>query len=104
MDYGDKPAAAKRSLLTPPRWSLFAPPLTAGARRSTLLVVMFHAAALAQLGREDEAKKMIADFRRQASANASLPYAYYLRGFKHDEDREHYTEALRKAGLEGDIG
>ena len=67
-------------------------------------VVMFHAAALAQLGREDEAKKMIADFRRQASANASLPYAYYLRGFKHDEDREHYTEALRKAGLEGDIG
>ena len=32
VDYGDKPAAAKRSLLTPPRWSLFAPPLTpAGA-------------------------------------------------------------------------
>ena len=30
MDYGDKPAAAKRSLLTPPRWSLFAPPLTLG--------------------------------------------------------------------------
>ena len=28
MDYGDKPAAAKRSLLTPPRWSLFAQPLT----------------------------------------------------------------------------
>ena len=28
VDYGDKPAAAKRSLLTPPRWSLFAPPLT----------------------------------------------------------------------------
>ena len=32
MDYGDKPAAAKRSLLTPPRWSLFAPPLTRGIR------------------------------------------------------------------------
>ena len=31
MDYGDKPAAAKRSLLTPPRWSLFAPPLTTAA-------------------------------------------------------------------------
>ena len=30
MDYGDKPAAAKRSLLTPPRSSLFAPPLTHG--------------------------------------------------------------------------
>ena len=28
MDYGDKPAAAKRSLLTPPRSSLLAPPLT----------------------------------------------------------------------------
>ena len=28
MHYGDKPAAAKWSLLTPPRWSLFAPPLT----------------------------------------------------------------------------
>ena len=34
MDYGDKPAAAKRSLLTPPRWSLFAPPLTWGRRGS----------------------------------------------------------------------
>ena len=32
MDYGDKPAAAKRSLLTPPRWSLFAPPLTLAAK------------------------------------------------------------------------
>ena len=31
MDYGDKPAAAKRSLLTPPKWSLFAPPLTGWA-------------------------------------------------------------------------
>ena len=66
--------------------------------------VMFHAAALAQLGREDEAKKMIADFRRQAPASALLPYAYYLRGFKHDEDREHYADALRKAGLEGETG
>ena len=28
MDYGDKLAAAKRSLLTPPRWSLFTSPLT----------------------------------------------------------------------------
>ena len=33
VDYGDKPAAAKRSLLTPPRWSLFAPLLTLGSRR-----------------------------------------------------------------------
>ena len=28
MDYGDKPAAARWSLFTPPHWSLFAPPLT----------------------------------------------------------------------------
>ena len=34
MDYGDKPAAAKRSLLTPPRWSLFAPPLTFKVERA----------------------------------------------------------------------
>ena len=30
MDYGYKLAAAKRSLFTPPRWSLFTPPLTDG--------------------------------------------------------------------------
>ena len=28
VDYGDKLAAAKRSLFTPPRGSLFTPPLT----------------------------------------------------------------------------
>ena len=29
------------------------------------------------------------------------PFAFpsRLRGFKHDEDRQHYAEALRKAGL-----
>ena len=32
VDYGDKPAAAKWSLFTPPHWSLFAPPLTATRR------------------------------------------------------------------------
>ncbi len=37
MDYGDKPAAAKWSLLTPPRWSLFAPPLTVAQRLAGLL-------------------------------------------------------------------
>ena len=34
MDYGDKPAAARWSLFTPPRRSLFAPPLTATGLRA----------------------------------------------------------------------
>jgi len=59
----------------------------------------WYAAALAQLGREDEAKKMIAEYYRNAPR---FSLASRLRGFKHDEDREHYAEALRKAGLEGE--
>ena len=43
MDYGDKPAAAKRSLLTPPRWSLFAPPLTGYVITATFIVVIVRA-------------------------------------------------------------
>ena len=59
----------------------------------------WHAAALVQLGREGEAKKVIQEYRRR-----SPPFAYKsrLRGFKFDEDRQHYAEALRKAGLEED--
>ena len=59
----------------------------------------WYAPALAQLGREDEAKKVIEEFLRRAP-----PFAYKsrLRGFKFDEDRQHYAEALRKAGLEGE--
>jgi tetratricopeptide (TPR) repeat protein len=59
----------------------------------------WYAAALAQLGREDEAKKMIAEYYRNAPR---FSLASRLRGFKHDEDREHYAEALRKAGLKGE--
>ena len=36
VDYGDKLAAAKRSLFTPPRWSLFTPPLTAAGHMKNL--------------------------------------------------------------------
>ena len=63
--------------------------------------VTWYAAALVQLGREDEARKVIADFRRHAPPNA-IPAMlwFYLRGFKHDEDREHFAAALRRAGLE----
>ena len=58
---------------------------------------IWYAVSLAQLGRIIEAKKAIADYRR-----SSPPYVFegILRGFKHDEDREHFAEALRIAGLD----
>ncbi len=63
--------------------------------------VTWYAAALARLGREDEARKMIADFRRNAPGDAVRGMFWLsLRGFKHDEDREHYADALRRAGIE----
>ncbi len=60
-------------------------------------VATWYAASLAQLGRVDEAKKVIADYLDDAPPFA---LAGRLRGFKHEEDRQHYAEALRKAGLE----
>ena len=65
----------------------------------TSWVATWYAAALAQLGREDEAKKVIAEYQRAAPPFA---FASRLRGFKHDEDRQYYAEALRKAGLGGE--
>ena len=63
--------------------------------------VTWYAAALARLGRSDEAGKVIADFRRIAAPDAVRGIFWlHIRGFKHDEDREHYADALRKAGLE----
>ena len=61
------------------------------------VLITWYAAALAQLGREDDAKKVIADYRRNGP-----PYLFhrFLTQFKHDEDRAHYAEALGKAGLE----
>ena len=55
----------------------------------------WYAAALAQLGREEEAKEMIARYLR-----TPLPWAFesHIRRFKHAEDRDHFAEALRKAG------
>ncbi|MCH8113437.1 MAG: tetratricopeptide repeat protein [Proteobacteria bacterium] len=54
------------------------------------------AAALAQLGREEEAKEIIARYLR-----TPLPWAFasHIRRFKHAEDRDHFAEALRNAGL-----
>ena len=59
------------------------------------------AAALAQLGRDEEAKEMAARYRRSA-----LPWAFasHIRRLKYAEDREHLAEALRKAGFEDDTG
>ena len=62
--------------------------------------ILWRAASLARLGRKGEARKAIADLRRRVDAGEVLAYAYFLRGFKHDEDRDHYSEALRRAGLE----
>ena len=59
----------------------------------------WYAAALVQLGREGEAKKVIEEYLRRSPP---LAYKSRLRGFKFDEDRRHYAEALRKAGLEED--
>ncbi len=55
----------------------------------------WYAAALAQLGREEEAKELIARYLR-----TPLPWAFesHIRRFKHAEDRDHFAEALRKAG------
>ena len=40
-------------------------------------------------------------FRRNAPPDAIRGMIWlHLRGFKHDEDREHYADALRRAGLE----
>lgn len=40
MDYGDKPAAAKWSLFTPPRWPIIAPPLTFAAKPAARGIVV----------------------------------------------------------------
>ena len=70
-----------------------------GLSDPTSWTATWYAASLAQLGREDEAKKVMAEYLRHAPLNA---LAIRLRGFKHDDDRQHYADALRKAGLEGE--
>jgi hypothetical protein len=64
------------------------------------------AAALAQLGRIDEAKDGLARAQQdKALWGAGLNQAFTrVRQFKHAEDGEHYVEALRKAGLVEDDG
>lgn len=59
-------------------------------------VMIWLTAALAQLGREEEAQEMIARYRK-----SELPWVFesHVRQFKRAEDREHFAEALRKAGL-----
>ena len=59
----------------------------------------WYAAALAEVGREAETRELIATHRAGAPA---FSLQSHLRGFKHDADREHYAQALRKAGLEAD--
>jgi hypothetical protein len=58
--------------------------------------MVWSAAALAQIGRDGEANEMIV--RYQQSAQPWI-FASHIRYFKRAEDREHYAEALRKAGF-----
>ena len=64
-----------------------------------LYALPWHAAALAEMGREAEARELVARYRARAS---KYSLQSHLKGFKHDADREHYAQALRKAGLEGE--
>ena len=57
----------------------------------------WYAAALVHVGREEDAKRVIAEYRRDAPAHQ---VAGNLRRFKNDQDRERYAAALSKAGLE----
>ncbi len=77
MDYGDKPAAAKRSLLTPPRWSLFAPPLTTFKKYLPPLLVFGLLAGLYLVGALNVFQKELTDLnyrlvQRSASDELTL--------------------------------
>ena len=58
--------------------------------------VLVTAAGMA--GEADVAKNALAELRR-AQPNVSLPWLRDLLPIKHDADREHYLEGLRRAGL-----
>ena len=62
-------------------------------------VSTWYAAALVKAGREADARRVIAEYRRNAP---KYVFVSHLKGFKHDEDRQHYADALRQAGLEVD--
>ena len=70
-------------------------------RRGSPLVAMAYrwlAVAYAQLGREQEAKAAAEEYLRR-TPDFSLARHLELMPFQHAEDRDHYAEGLRKAGL-----
>ena len=70
-------------------------------RRGSPLVAMAYrwlAVAYAQLGREQEAKAAAEEYLKR-TPDFSLARHLELMPFQHAEDRDHYAEGLRKAGL-----
>jgi adenylate cyclase len=75
----------------------------AALRRGRPLVAMAYrwlAVAYGQLGREQEAKAAAEEYLRR-TPDFSLAEHLERMPFQHAEDREHYIEGLRKAGLAG---
>jgi adenylate cyclase len=73
----------------------------AALRKGRPLVAMAYrwlAVAYAQLGREQEAKAAAEEYLRR-TPDFSLTRHLELMPFQHAEDRDHYAEGLRKAGL-----
>jgi adenylate cyclase len=73
----------------------------AALRKGRPLVAMAYrwlAVAYAQLGREQEAKAAAEEYLRR-TPDFSLARHLELMPFQHAEDRDHYAEGLRKAGL-----
>ena len=73
----------------------------AALRKGRPLVAMAYrwlAAAYGQLGREQDAKAAAQEYLRRTS-DFSLAHHLEMIPFQHAEDREHYAEGLRKAGL-----
>jgi ribose 1,5-bisphosphokinase PhnN len=56
-------------------------------------------AAAGMAGQEDAAKAALLELRR-AQPNISLDWVANQMPFKHDADRTHYLEGLRRAGME----
>ena len=73
----------------------------AALRKGRPLVAMAYrwlAAAYGQLGREQDAEAAAQEYLRRTS-DFSLAHHLEMIPFQHAEDREHYAEGLRKAGL-----
>ena len=87
-------------VLSPGATTTPSPPCAEAARRRHG-VHRWLAVAYAQLGREQEAKAAAEEYLRR-TPDFSLARHLELMPFQHAEDRDHYAEGLRKAGLPED--